>query len=84
MEKPLGQLLESLPSDQRVARYREFAKEALRQAALITDPTVRSNCLMVAAGWHALASESERLMDSYGIMGPEIKVQDPSNQPTKN
>jgi hypothetical protein len=56
----MGRLLETLPLDQRALRYREFAQEALRRAAITQDPDMRAGFLSMAAGWHALAEEIER------------------------
>jgi hypothetical protein len=56
----MGQLLDALPLDQRLTRYREFAEDALRRAAMTTDPTIRADLLSMAAGWHLLVGELEK------------------------
>lgn len=56
----MGQLLDSLPPEQRLAHYREFAEAALRQAALTTDQVIRADLLSMAAGWHLLIGELEK------------------------
>lgn len=66
MEKPLGLLLDSLPHDQRIAHYRQFAVDAFRQAHLAQDPALRAKYLAMAAGWHNLAAESQKLMENHG------------------
>jgi len=59
----LGRLLEELPLEQRLRRYREFADEALRGAAHSPDAEIRAGFLSMAAGWRSLAGEIERAMD---------------------
>ena len=54
----LDELLESLPLDQRLLRYRQLADEALRAAATTADDNLRREFL--AARWHRLASDVER------------------------
>ena len=56
----LGQAFESLPHDERAARYRQFATDALLLASLAKDGELRAGYLGMAAGWHALASEMEK------------------------
>jgi hypothetical protein len=56
----VGQLLETLPLEQRAQRYREFAQEALRRASNTHDSDMRAGFLSMAAGWHALVEEIER------------------------
>lgn len=56
----MGQLLDALPVDQRLTRYREFAEDALRRAASTTDPGIRADLLSMAAGWHLLIGELEK------------------------
>ena len=59
----LGQLLESLPLAQRLLRYRQLSQEALQKATNIEDEDMRAGYLSMAAGWHMLATEMERLRD---------------------
>lgn len=59
----LGQLLESLPLTQRLLRYRQLSQEALQQATSIENEEMRAGYLSMAAGWHMLATEIERLRD---------------------
>jgi hypothetical protein len=58
----LGQLLASLPLEERLKRYRQFADEALRQAQFAQNPSLRAGYLSMAQGWQLLASEMERMM----------------------
>jgi hypothetical protein len=50
MKHMTARLLDSLPPEQRVVRYREFAEAALRQAAMTGDPGIRADLLSMAAG----------------------------------
>ena len=59
----LGQLLESLPLAQRLLRYRQLSQEALQKATNIEDREMRAGYLSMAAGWHMLATEIEKLRD---------------------
>jgi hypothetical protein len=59
----LGQLLESLPLAQRLLRYRQLSQEALQKATNIEDEEMRAGYLSMAAGWHMLAVEIEKLRD---------------------
>jgi tellurite resistance protein len=59
----LGQLLESLPLAQRLLRYRQLSQEALQQATKIENDELRAGYLSMAAGWHILATEIEKLRD---------------------
>lgn len=63
MNTRLGQLLESLPLAQRLLRYRQFSQEALRKATDTADEDLRAGYLSMAAGWHMLATEIERLRE---------------------
>lgn len=58
----LGRLLEDLPLEQRLKRYREFADEALRRAMHAHDVEARAGFVSMAAGWRCLAGEIERVM----------------------
>lgn len=59
----LGQLLDSLPLAQRLLRYRQLSQEALQKATHIEDEDMRAGYLSMAAGWHMLATEIEKLRD---------------------
>ena len=59
----LGQLLESLPLTQRLLRYRQLSQEALQKATITENDEMRAGYLSMAAGWHMLATEMERLRD---------------------
>jgi hypothetical protein len=52
--------VESLPVEQRIARYREMVAEALRVANDAQDQEVRMHLREVAAVWAALADKAER------------------------
>jgi hypothetical protein len=56
----MDQTVESLPVEQRIARYREMVAEALRLANNAQDQEVRMHLLEVAAVWAALADKAER------------------------
>jgi hypothetical protein len=58
----VGQLLASLPPDQRAERYREFAAQAIIRAQHAANTDERAEHLTMAAGWHTLAVEAERLI----------------------
>ena len=51
--------VESLPVQQRIARYREMVAEALRLANDAGDQEVRMHLREVAAVWAALAEKAE-------------------------
>ena len=63
----MGQLLDALPLDQRLARYRELAEDALRRAAMTTDPSIHADLLSMAAGWHLLLGELERVQEHASL-----------------
>ena len=84
MEKPLGVLLDSLPLEERAARCRQFAQEALRQAHLVRDPKLRANYLTMAAGWHGLAAEPERLLESHIVVSGGTEAQNTPKRPPKH
>lgn len=58
--RPVGQLLASLPLEERAERYRQFGAEAVKKAQEATDPDRRAEYLTMASGWHAMAVEAER------------------------
>ncbi len=61
---PQGQLLTALPSKERAERYRQFATEAMQKAQATPDHEQRAKYLTIASGWHNVASEIERSLDS--------------------
>lgn len=63
MSTRLGQLLDSLPLAQRLLRYRQLSQEALQKATNLDDEDMRAGYLSMAAGWHMLATEVERLRE---------------------
>jgi hypothetical protein len=69
MSTRLGQLLESLPLAQRLLRYRQLSQEALQKATNIEDAEMRAGYLSMAAGWHMLATEIEKLRDRQLVAG---------------
>jgi len=58
---PMGQSLESLPPEQRAERYRQFAADAIKKAQDSQESDRRAEFLGMAAGWHTMAVEAERL-----------------------
>ena len=70
----LGQLLEELPLDQRLARYRELADEAIYRASTAHERAVRADFLAMAAGWRVLAGEIERAMTRITSLDPEDEL----------
>lgn len=79
MSSLLGQLLESLPLAQRLLRYRQLSQEALQKATNIDDEEMRAGYLSMAAGWHMLATEIEKLRDrqsSAAELGPESSTKE--------
>ena len=80
----LGQLLESLPLAQRLLRYRQLCQEALQKATNIEDEEMRAGYLSMAAGWHMLATEIEKLRDRQPAAG-DVSVEpraEPSDRPS--
>jgi len=69
--QPMGQLLASLPPEQRAGRYREFGAIAVLQSHETTDPVLQAEYLTMASGWHAVALEAERLVDG-AITGEDV------------
>ena len=69
--QPMGQLLASLPPEQRAGRYREFGAIAVLQSHETTDPVLQDEYLTMASGWHAVALEAERLVDG-AITGEDV------------
>jgi hypothetical protein len=55
--------LETLPLVQRLARYRQLSQEALQKATDSGTDDMRAGYLSMAAGWHMLATEVERLRE---------------------
>ena len=58
----MGQSIKSRPADERARHYRELAEEAMRMAEAVKDETLRSGYMAMAAGWHSMAQEAERLV----------------------
>lgn len=54
-----------MPLAQRLLRYRQLSQEALQKATNIQDETTRAGYLSMAAGWHTLATEVERLREHH-------------------
>ena len=50
---------ESLPPEQRAARYRQMGNEALRKAQYLKSGAEKTECLRLAWAWHAKAQEIE-------------------------
>jgi hypothetical protein len=61
---PEGQRLTALPAKERAERYRQFATEAMLKAQAAPDHEQRAKFLTMASGWHKMASEAERSLDS--------------------
>ena len=62
-------LVDSLPPDQRAAYYRKQAAEALQKAGTEPQSHVREGFLRLAAAWHGLAAELEKIV--LPVDGPE-------------
>jgi hypothetical protein len=77
----MAQLLDSLPPELRLARYRDFAEASLRQAAITTDPGIRADFLSMAAGWHLLIAELERTQGQAGFVE---EMSHPRKAPARN
>ena len=58
----MGQSIESRPALERARHYRELAAEAVRMAEHAKDDGIKKGYLAMAAGWHALAQEAEKLV----------------------
>lgn len=67
--KDLGQSVDSLPIEQRIERYRQYANAALRKANEIDSPDHKAEYLSMAAGWHTMAQELERVS---GLLHPDL------------
>jgi hypothetical protein len=80
----LNQLLESLPLAQRLLRYRQLSQEALQKATNIEDEEMRAGYLSMAAGWHMLATEIEKLRDRQPAkdMASETALSEPGDRPS--
>lgn len=63
MDTELSQFLGSLPLEERIAHYRQYAQEAMEKAASIADQDLRTGFLNMAAGWHTLADEIEQTLE---------------------
>lgn len=61
---PQGQPLTALPSKEQAERYRQLATEAMQKAQTAPDHEHRAKYLTMASGWHNMASEIERSLDS--------------------
>ena len=72
----MGQLLASLPPEQRAERYRQFAAHAVTKAQETTDPERRADYLTMASGWHAMAVEAERYLGE-SLPGEHFTVDQP-------
>lgn len=64
----MGQLLDVLPLEQRLTRYRQFAEDSLRLAAVTCDPVLRAGHISMASGWHVLAAKVENAMTRFDGM----------------
>ena len=60
----MGKLFGSVPVATRAERYRELADAAFLKATRIDDATMRVEYLALAAGWHAMAQELEKDVES--------------------
>lgn len=69
----VGQLLASLPPEQRAERYRQFASQAVVKSQEATDPDRKAEYLTMASGWHTLAVEAERSLGGV-IPGETISL----------
>jgi hypothetical protein len=58
---PMGQSVDSLPPEKKAEHYRELANQAVRQSQATVDPDRRASLVAMAASWHNLAVEAERL-----------------------
>jgi hypothetical protein len=59
---PVGQLLSSLPLEERIERYRQFAAQFVAKALEESDADRRAEYIAMAAGWHSMAQEAERYL----------------------
>ena len=57
MATAVNRLLDRLTHEERVARYRQFAEQALQAASRASDPDLRSGYLRIAIGWETLSEE---------------------------
>lgn len=87
VDTDVGQLLESLPLAQRLLRYRQLSQEALRKATDTADKDIRAGYLSMAAGWHMLATEIERVTNREGVGDTRDEACDefaPGEKPAQN
>ena len=68
---PIGQLLDPLPPEQRIERYKQFASEAMLKSNDAQGPERRAEYQTMAAGWYTLAVETERAMKHNAQDGPD-------------
>lgn len=53
-------LRKSLSMDERIERYRKFAKRAFRLGRAANNQDLRIGYFTMAAAWHAMAEDAER------------------------
>jgi hypothetical protein len=58
---PVGQMFASLSPEKRAERYRQFAAKTMEKAQAATSAESHAEYLTMAAGWHTLAVEAERM-----------------------
>ena len=63
VEKKVEPLPDIIPVKERIARYREYAQDALTMAMISADPMRRANLLSSASAWHTLALRTQRMAD---------------------
>jgi hypothetical protein len=76
----MSHLIASLSPNQRAERYRHYAAETITMAQVETNPDRRTEYLTLAASWHSLAVEAERL--SAGLSPDEATDGDEHSEET--
>ena len=64
----MAQSLESLPLEERILRYLQFADAAYIKAGEAEMADAQADFLCVAASWQALADETQRLAGCLSLM----------------
>lgn len=77
VEKKVEPLPEVIPLSERIARYREYAQNALAQALLTEDPMRRTNLLATASAWHTLALRAQKIADRPESITPGSEAAPP-------
>jgi hypothetical protein len=73
VEKPPSPLLGTLSAAERIAKYREYAKQALKRALNTQDPEQRARLLSAASDWHIMAIKAQKNADQPEQIIPAVE-----------